>query len=106
MTQPDMFYPPASRNTDPVTSHIAEQNHTRLGARDSVINQVRVMLRKRPFSTSSEIAEYIKPGDYKYYTLVGKRLSDLKNKGEAVQCKERACRVAGTQHVTWQMLYA
>lgn len=86
---------PISRATDPGTSHIAAEEVTRSGRRDSHVAMVMAVVRESPGLVAHEIA----PRAGLDYIECVRRLSDAKNRGLArqgavVKWKNRPC-------VTW-----
>ena len=59
MNQFDIFSNPASRSTDPHTSHKAEEEFTILGKRAERCRQVLQLVAQYPGSTTGELARYM-----------------------------------------------
>lgn len=97
--QPDLFrsLPPATHRVDPPSAAEAERRHTRSGRRARNLERVREALRQLPGHTGAELAASMGMDTYE----VRRRLSDLKNRGEAKQGPPRECDVAGTRAATW-----
>ena len=92
---------PASRATDPETSHIAEEIMNRCGKRAHQQRIIIQYLAVHPDSTAAELANAI-PNDKLDHAAVQRRLSDLC--GIAVEkTGRRACRVKGTLMTTWNV---
>lgn len=72
---------PVSRATDPGTSHIAAEEVTRSGRRDSHVAMVMAVVRETPGLVAHEIAPLV---GLDYIECV-RRLSDAKNRGLAFQ---------------------
>lgn len=89
--------PPASRNTDPMSSHIAERQTTKSGVRVSNLMKVFNFVKAKPGHTAGEIAKALgmERGE------VSKRLADARNLKMLVNGKERKCQVKGSQMMTW-----
>ena len=86
---------PISRTTDPGTSHLAAEEVTKSGRRESHVAKVMAVVRKEPGLVAHEIA----PRAGLDYIEAVRRLSDAKNRGLALQgapvkWKNRPC-------VTW-----
>ncbi len=101
MKQPGLFdnREPIAANVDPITSHIAAQQITQSGARDSQKRKVLDALRKYPNKTSAELALAAAMDRY----LVAKRLPDLMHDGLVEQGSIRTCRISGRPAVTWRV---
>ena len=95
--------PKASKNIDPETSHMAEANITKSGKRETHAQMVLKILQKYPGKTSAELSKhYTEVHPYKSEGIFTRRLTDLKNKGYAVQGVDPVkCSVRGTMCVTW-----
>lgn len=88
--------PPAARNTDPVTSHIAADSVTRSGVRLTQQKAIAAALKKFPGNTSRELAELIGANRY----VVARRLPEI----EGIKSKrgeKRECRICRSQCITW-----
>lgn len=89
---------PAARSSDPVTSHMAADEVTRNGTRQTQIELVVGMVQGNPGKTSAELAELT--GHDRY--MIARRLADAcgihVKKGEP-----RKCDVSKRQAVTWWM---
>lgn len=87
---------PASRSTDPESSHEAESEITRSGARASQQHKVLAMVRKWPGRTSRELAALANLDRY----MIARRLPELTpikvRRGEMKQCT-----IAQKKAVTW-----
>lgn len=87
---------PASRSTDPDSSHDAAAENTRSGARASQQHRVLMWVRRWPGRTSREIAALANVDRY----MVARRLPELEpthiRKGDL-----RKCAVTHTKAVTW-----
>ncbi len=95
--------PPASRNTDPVSSHAAEQEITKSGVKQTHMDETLRLVKIWPGKTCQELVE-LTGGKYDRHQ-VGRRLSDLKNKGKIKQGPVRKCKVARRLCVTWYTEY-
>jgi hypothetical protein len=95
--------PPVSRNSDPVTSEIADLAHTASGKRAGDCLIVLAALKKCPGITSAELAEYMRPGDRDWRYTVARRLPDLMNQRPAlaIQGAKRLCGLSDRPAVTW-----
>ncbi len=94
-------WPPASRSTDPVSSHSAELEINSTGTRAQQCEYVLEVLRRFPGLTAKELTA--KAGDPRLdrYTF-NRRLPDLEKKGLAVRGPVRTCRVGGRLSTTWR----
>jgi hypothetical protein len=96
MNQLDLAITPASRRNDPVTSHEAEAEVTRSGARGNQQRLVRSLVQRFPGRTSRELARCAGIDRY----MVARRLPEVEpvhvKKGEA-----RRCEVGGRSASTW-----
>jgi predicted transcriptional regulator len=90
-------YPVASRKTDPETSHMAEAEVTDSGGRDKQCQQVLEAIRLDPGSTAVELGHRFGIDRY----AVSRRTSDLESRGLVEKGERRACRINGSQMVTW-----
>jgi hypothetical protein len=80
----------------------AEAEHTRSEARGDHCRRVLAMVREYPGSTAGELHQYQRDGPNALDGHeVSRCLADLKNTGQVVQGKARACWIAGTSQVTW-----
>lgn len=96
MDHPDVRTP-ATRRTDPTTSHDAEIRATRSGLRAGHQRAVLDAVRKYPNCTSRELAQ--RAGLDRY--AVARRLPELVTAGYVDRGSKRACSVACTPAVTW-----
>jgi xanthine dehydrogenase iron-sulfur cluster and FAD-binding subunit A len=85
---------PHSRNSDPITSHLAGDEITKSGKRQTQINKVNHMVRLHEGLTSAELAESNKADRY----MVARRLADSL---EVKKGEPRICAVSGRKAVTW-----
>ena len=86
---------PIARPTDPETSHEAAESITDSGRRQSLAAQLLRVIKAQPGLTGGEISEV--SGIERW--AVTKRLSDLKNNGQAIQGPARPWH--GKNQVTW-----
>ena len=77
----DTEHVPASRNSDPQTSHTAEAEITKSGQRGSLMRRCLHYVEDNPNQTAGEISEGLGLNSWQ----VSKRLSDLKNRGLIMQ---------------------
>lgn len=96
--------PPASGNTDPVTSYRAEERITKSGKRQTQADLVHDFLTRFPRHTSAELAHRIKPGCIKTRFMVARRLPDLLHLERAAQVGRRLCQQTGEECVVWESL--
>lgn len=92
-----MNMPVASRNTDPVTSHIAERETTTSGVRTSNIIKIIDFVKVKPGHTAGEIANALgmERGE------VSKRLADARNLTMLVNGEDRKCQIKASKMMTW-----
>ncbi len=101
-----MNYTQAARSTDPETSHIAEEELTKSGARlthcEKIIEAMEDLAAMRHTqSTGREIAQ--KSG--MDYVAVMRRMNDLLNSGKVVKGQARTCQTDGkTKMVVWSLV--
>lgn len=84
---------PASRATDPETSHQAELQFTESGERSKQQSEVYQMVRRNQGCTSKEIAQ--REGVDRY--MVAKRLPELEKAGYVFRGQARPCQAAGSK---------
>lgn len=99
MNQTAFNFPPASRNTDPVTSHLAEQNLKE--ARYTQAGHVLGLVMVHPGLTAYELANKSNGRLDRYQTQ--RRLSDLENDNHIEKGPKRICTVSGRLAVTWRV---
>lgn len=85
---------PHARNTDPITSHLAGDEVTQSGRRQSQINKVTAMVRAREGLTSAELAKANEADRY----MVARRLPDAL---AVMKGDPRQCNISGRLAVTW-----
>ena len=92
---------PASRATDPKSSHEAEENITDCGKRQAQIDLILKQVEESPGQTSGEIAKALTElGHSMDNVMVSRRLSDMK--GLTIkQGDYRKCSAKGTKMITW-----
>lgn len=90
-------FPPASRRTDPRTSHDSEAEHTAGGRRATHCRLIFQSIRLEPGRTCREIAKGLPLDAYE----VSKRLSDLHQAGKIVSVGERRCLLSGRKARVW-----
>ena len=93
-------YPPATHTSDPTTSHDAEREHTRSGARGRHCRIVLDLVERFPMETASEL-ELLAPFDLQE---VRRRLTDLKHAGYVVQDLPRLADGRRKAETTWRVL--
>jgi hypothetical protein len=101
-----MDFMPASRTTDPETSHEAERLHTILGKRSVRCRQVLTLVALHPGSTTGEMSRQMvwKFPDLPIATAVEaphKRVVDLEAKGLVRRGNPRKCKETGSERLTW-----
>lgn len=72
-----MYLPPASRNSDPISSYTAEDNVNQSGARLTQAELVLSIVRAHPGRTSKELALFCKLDRHQ----IARRLPDLQESG-------------------------
>lgn len=99
--------PPASKNADPETSHMAESDITKSGKRGGDCQAIYEYLLNHPNHTSAELADKMKPGDKDWRYTVARRLPDLKNQRPPMttQNTKRVCTVTNKKAVTWEAIF-
>jgi hypothetical protein len=106
MSQLDVFkHQPIARNTDPGTSHAAEEVHT-LGKRAERARQVLDLIGRYPGHTTGELSRlmYSEYPELPFRTSAEtphKRAADLLQKGMVRQGPKRKCRDSGYEALTW-----
>lgn len=86
-----------SGRTDPATSKMAAERHIRSGAHHNQSARVLMAVLDAPGSTSGELADRMGLDRHK----PARRLPELASEGLVARGARRACRVLGTQAVTW-----
>ena len=104
--QNDFDFTPASRNTDPATSHQAEKQFTILGQRATRCRQVLGLICINPGATTGELARlmHLAYPDMPIASAVEsphKRVKDLESKGLVRRYGARVCRDTGRERLTW-----
>jgi len=87
---------PASRATDPETSHLAEEESNANGTRADQQHRTLAALRQHPGSTSAELARLAGLDRY----MVARRLPELAPI-HARRAEKRTCRVSHRPAITW-----
>jgi len=87
-----------ARNSDPETSHQAEQHMNESGGRQSMISKVAEMVAEHQDKTGRELAKIY---NYPDTSVVLKRISDAHNRGLIRSTETRKCTVTGRQARTW-----
>ena len=88
---------PLARASDPITSHIAGEEHVLSGRWRGDAERVLEALRYWPGRTSRELAE--RSGLDRY--LVARRLPDLKETGHVERGEKRQCAIGRCLALTW-----
>ena len=91
---------PASRTTDPMTSHEAEAVVTETGSRSTQCDNIYAVIADTPGLVAGEIAEVTSYGMH----ITSRRLADLKNRGLARQGQPRVWAGSGRKQVTWWLI--
>ena len=105
MSNMDLFSP-ASRRTDPATSHTAEAKHTVLGKRAERMRQVLCLIIDSPGATTGELSRYMhsKHPELPLRTVAEsphKRVADLEDRGLVRRGGKRICLDSGYDCLTW-----
>ena len=87
----------AARNTDPITSHIAGNEHTASGKRVHHIDIVIDAVIAHPGKTSAELAPICRLERHE----VARRTSDAERCGAIRKGQIRKCNTSGRSAVTW-----
>lgn len=91
------LFSPASRRTDPKSSHSAERGVNQSGSREIQQKLIYDYVQSWPGRTSLEMTERLDLDRYQ----IARRLADLKNAGLVYQGASRKCRIGGRDSVTW-----
>lgn len=91
---------PAARRTDPVTSHLAAEQHTRSGARGHQQAQAIAAVRQWPGHTSFELAML---SGIDRYTLA-RRLPECETAGAVKRGAITECTVTRKKALTWWLV--
>jgi hypothetical protein len=94
-------FSPATRNTHPETSRIAEEFITKSGSRKSHCQIILTALRQHNGSTSAELAQYTTLLNKEQ---VHKRMHDLTENEHIKRGDKRICNVKGSLCCTWWLL--
>lgn len=95
---------PATRTTDPESSHIAEERVTLTGIRGRQAVRVFLCLRRHDGSTAGELGQYLDNNSYRGRQIAGRRLNDLKIAGWVSSGKMRHCNVCNQKCQTWYIV--
>lgn len=93
-----------ARNSDPVTSHVAARRVERSGKAGQQRIVAGAALLRWPGRTARELASLIGGSEIKVlenYRMLGRRLPELRESGEAQNGDPRQCAILGTQALTW-----
>lgn len=88
---------PAARTADPITSHLAADEHTASGKRGRHIGVVIDAVRRHPGKTSAELAPLCRLERHE----VARRTSDAERCGAIRKGQIRKCDTSGRSAVTW-----
>lgn len=88
---------PIARTTNPRASYEGAALITQSGKRGSQCELLLAAIVGQPGMTTGEVAYRVGIDQHR----AGKRLSDLKNRGDIVRGQERRCSVDGTTQGTW-----
>lgn len=87
-----------ARNSDPITSHMAAEHVIASGLNKRQAAQVLAALREHPGCTSFELARHM--GVERAVT--GRRLSELKARGDVENCQPKLCNIIHRKALTWR----
>jgi CRP-like cAMP-binding protein len=87
-----------SRNTDPITSYVAAENHKE----NAITNRQKCLMTliEFPKSTSAEVAHYSDLDRYEG----SRRLPELRRMGMVKNGEARKCTIRGTMQMTWEVI--
>lgn len=88
---------PAARATDPVTSHLAADAHTRSGTRARQQEQAADAVARYPGHTSQELAQLTGLDRY----MLARRLPECVTAGAVFKGTNQRCSVSGRLAMTW-----
>lgn len=91
---------PIARTADPITSHLAANALTQSGARAVQKTQVLEGLKRHPYSTSAELAQFLGLSRY----ITGRRLPDLRYDGKAFNVGTAICSVSNRLALLWHSI--
>lgn len=97
MNQLSMDFTPAARITDPITSHLAAEEHTASGKRGKHVGLVIDAVRRWPGRTSAELAPLCGLERHE----VARRTADAEKSGAIRKGEIRRCNTSGRSAVTW-----
>jgi hypothetical protein len=111
MMQSTLFDPPATRATDPVSSWVAEAEHTASGKRARNRDYVRQLVALHPGSTAPELYERAKAQGLSHLSFheIYRRLNDLADESALendpqrpiVRGEKQKCKVRQRNLLTW-----
>ena len=96
------FHAPASRRSDPETSHLAEQHIKDTGKLEKWKRQVKMSVDAFPGLTARELADRAEIP----YETVHKRLPELEKDGEVQRAGQKRCSITGRICNTWEVEYS
>ena len=99
MTETQTPWPMASKTTDPLTSHLAEEEITSSGARKKQVETVRNLVTAYPGRTAGELSNCCELDRVQ----VARRLYDLKSADVVTQGDARTCAISRRKAVTWYL---
>ena len=99
MSETGQLFPPATHSGDAWTSHAAEREHTKSGARKKHCEVVYGLVFRFPSRTASELEEHA-PYDLQE---VRRRLTDLKHADRVFQCGTRKRKNRLKTETTWSV---
>ena len=96
------FTSPASRRSDPETSHLAEQHIKETGKLERWKHQVKMYVDAFPGRTARELARDSRIP----YETIHKRLPELEKDGDVQRAKRKKCDITGRLCNTWVVEYS
>ena len=94
---PNAILPQNTRNSDPESSHLAGEQITESGTRQTQCDAVLDAVQKMPRATARELASTFDLDRY----MVSRRLADLCYTGKVRKAASRECEVGGRLSCTW-----
>ena len=106
MIQQALNLPPASHNSDPYTSYIAEENHKKKGTTERECEAILNLIKSHPLHTPGELSKLTICGYSieKSYMVVQKRVSILESNEKIKRSGRRKCEAMGTVQTVWDVV--
>ena len=96
-TQLPLIATPASRTTDPASSHLAEQEHNASGNRQRQQQIVLELVKRYPNRTTMELAVL----SHRCRYMIGRRVSELESAGLIHRTGSRVCSISNRTATIW-----